>query len=314
MAATEPSRISLKDAAPVVFVNIRAGRGRAGRHAPRVQSFLQQQGIHATFVRTASREELQYRAAEAIKEGCRTLLAMGGDGTVQGLVQAALGRDVAVGVLPAGGGNDFAAALGLPLNPLPAAKCLLAGEGRRIDIARARTSDGSERIYLGGGGIGLDAEAALYAANHYRHLPGRMRYVASALHALRRFKPLRVKATFPGSDLPEMEAPLLLACVLNTPAYGAGLRLAPAARIDDGLLDATLVESLGMTQVLALLPRLISKGEINTPGMKRIRCARVRLTPDRSCVFHGDGEIFGPAPVEVEILPGAVSFLTSRAH
>lgn len=312
MDECSPPFSSPHDPAPVVFVNPAAGRGRAGRYLPLVRALLEQQGCPVQFVETKCRAELEDGVAQALAIGCRTLLAMGGDGTAQGLIQAAFGRDVHIGILPAGGGNDLAAALGFLGHPVSAAKQLLAAKPRRIDVARARTSDGNERIYVGGGGIGLDAEAAQFAANHYRRWPGRLRYIASALHALSKFMPMRVRAEFPGSDLPSMEAGLLIACVLNTPTYGAGLRFAPAARIDDGLLDATFIEHLRLPRLLALLPKLLTSGEIDTPGMKRMRCSKIRLTPERPCMFHGDGEVLGPAPVEIEVLARAVSILAPR--
>lgn len=304
---------SLHNPAAVVFVNPNAGRGKARGCLPRVQALFKQQGCPAQFVETTCRRALEQGVDEAVASGCRALLAMGGDGTAQGLIQAAIGRDVHLGIIPSGGGNDFAVALGFSGHPVLAAKQLLAARPRRIDVARARTADGRERIYVGGGGIGLDSEAAHFAANHYRRWPGRLRYIASALHALSQFTPLRLRAEFPGSDLPSIETNLLIACVLNTPTYGAGLRFAPEARMEDGLLDATFLEDLRLPRLLSLLPRLLTSGEITTSRMKRMQCSRIRLIPERSCLFHGDGEILGPAPVEIEALARAVSILVPGA-
>jgi diacylglycerol kinase (ATP) len=297
---------------PLVLVNPQAGRGRAGKFLPTIRAFFEQYKTPMQFVETKSMGELQERAERAIANGCQTLLAMGGDGTAQGLVQAALGHCVRLGILPAGGGNDFAAALGFSTDPLTAARKLLSAVEKRVDIARARMADGQERIYLGGGGIGLDAEAAQYAANHYRRWPGKLRYVASALHAFRWFVPMPVSLEFPGSEAANFGATSLITCVLNTPTYGAGLRFAPRARIDDGLLDATLVEDLKLPQILALLPRLLASGEIRSPRLKRIRCSQIRIIPARECNFHGDGEIFGPAPVEIGVMAHAVTMLVPR--
>jgi diacylglycerol kinase (ATP) len=172
----------------------------------------------------------------------------------------------------------------------------------------ARTADGNRHLYVGGGGVGLDADAASYAAT-YAWLPGRVRYIAAALRALREFKPLRVRAEFPGSELPPMDAPALLAGVLNTPSYGAGLRLAPAARIDDGSLTTLLVRNLSASQVLAVVPRLLARGDLPGSYVTRASATRVRLSTDRECLFHGDGEILGLAPVEIEVLPKAVRVL-----
>lgn len=248
----------------------------------------------------------------AVDRKHRVLLALGGDGTFQALVNGIYGSDVTVGILPAGGGNDFAAALGLPRDPVSAAQIILKSKPRSVDLVRAHTADGRTRVYVGGGGIGLDSEAARFASGPYRRFPGRLRYVASALRALSEHLLLKVRLEFPGEDLPPEEIGSLVAGVLNTPTYGAGLRLAPDAQIDDGLLNVVLLEDLNALSVLRLLPRLMGSGELRTSRVKRWKVKRVRMSANRPCLFHGDGEIFGPAPVEIEVVPDAVRVLAPR--
>ena len=161
----------------------------------------------------------------------------------------------------------------------------------------------------GGGGIGLDAEAARYASAPYRWLPGRLRYIASALRALVGCVPLEVHIDFPEGLLISWKAKALLAAVLNSPTYGAGLKLASDASLDDGSLHVVLIEDIGTFGVLRLLPRLLGSGELRTSRVRRWRAQRVRLTTDRPCMFHGDGEILGPTPVEIEVVPKAVQVL-----
>jgi diacylglycerol kinase (ATP) len=300
-----------------VFVNPLAGGGRAGRHLLRVRRAFEVEKVPAEFVLTASATDLESRAREAIAEGCRFLLAMGGDGTLQGLANGAYGSGVLLGVLPAGGGNDFAAALGLPKDPVAAVHATLNGQPREVDLLRARTSDGCERLYVGGGGVGLDVDASVYAAGIYRRLPGRLRYVASAVRAWLEFTQLTVQAEFPGSEEAEaatMQESVLLAGVLNAPTYGAGLRVAPDARVDDGWLNLSLVKSLGTREVLGLLPRLLIGGNLPRAYLKQKQAQKVLLRTDRPCFFHGDGEILGPAPVEIEVVPCAVKMLAPRAR
>jgi diacylglycerol kinase (ATP) len=258
---------------------------------------------------TESCEEMESRVRAAISTGHRVFLAMGGDGTLQALVNAAQNSDALLGILPAGGGNDFAAALGLPKDLVTAAEIILSGQPRSVDLLRARTADGRERLYVGGGGVGLDAESARYSSGRYKRIPGRARYLAAALHALSKFKPLHVRAEFPGSTLPAVESQVLLAGALNTASYGAGLRLAPDAQIDDGLFTTLFVRNLKAAEVLAAIPGLLTRGELPDSYVTRVSATRVRLSCDRDCHFHGDGEILGPAPVEIDMLPSAVQML-----
>jgi diacylglycerol kinase (ATP) len=293
----------------VVFLNPVAGGGRARAFLPRIEELFRAFPVHAQFVMTNSAGELESSARAAISQGGRFLVAMGGDGTFQALANAAFGADVVLGVLPLGGGNDFAVALGLPSDPIRAAEVVLCGKPRFVDLVRVRTSEGRTRLYAGGGGIGLDAEAARFASGVYRRIPGRFRYIASALRALAGYVPLDVCLEFPGSNLPRYEAKALLAAALNSPSYGAGLRLAPGATLDDGLLDIVLLEDLSKTEVLRLLPKLIASGELRTSRVHRWRVERVRLTTGQPSVFHGDGEIIGSSPIEIEVVPRKLQVL-----
>jgi YegS/Rv2252/BmrU family lipid kinase len=292
-----------------VFVNTAAGGRRGCACALRIRNLFRELRFPAEFLVTKNSEEIQSNVRQAIANKCKLLLAMGGDGTFQGLVNAAFGEDVVLGILPTGGGNDFAVALGLPGDPVIAARAVAGGQPRWVDLVRVNTADGRSRLYVGGGGVGLDAEAARYASGAFRRLPGRSRYIASALRALAGYVPIEVRIEFSETDLGPIEAKALLAGVLNTPTYGAGLRFAPEAQIDDGLLDVVLIEDLSTFGVLALLPRLIFSGELRTSRVRRWRAQRVRLTTRKPTMFHGDGEIIGPTPVEIEVVPRALRVL-----
>src|SRR5467141_1922293 len=301
--------IALRDFSPIVFVNGAAGGNHTRLHLPRIQKFFALSHLDAKFVMTRSSAELERSARAAIAGKHRLLLVMGGDGTFQALVNAAFGADVLLGVLPSGGGNDFAAALGLPGDPMKSAEAVLRGTPRFLDLVRVRTGEGRTRLYVGGGGIGLDARATHYSSGPYRQLPGRWRYTASALRALVGFVPLDVRVDFPGSDFISHEAKVLLAAVLNSPTYGAGVRLAPGATLNDGSLHAVLIEDIGAFEILQLLPRLMGSGELRTSRVKRWQVRKVRLTTQNPTVFHGDGEILGSTPVEIEIVPRAIQVL-----
>src|SRR2546427_4266289 len=105
--------------------------------ALRIQNLFRELRFPAEFLVTKNSEEIQSNVRQAIANKCKLLLAMGGDGTFQGLVNAAFGEDVVLGILPTGGGNDFAAALGLPGDPVIAARVVAGGQPRWVDLIRA---------------------------------------------------------------------------------------------------------------------------------------------------------------------------------
>jgi diacylglycerol kinase (ATP) len=295
-------------AGATVFVNPCAGGGKAAGKIAGVRAGFAGLNFAARIVESRSAEELRAGVRAAIAEGSKTVIAMGGDGTLQLLVREAVGREVNVGVIPAGGGNDFAAALGIR-SWKQAVNVIALGKIRAVDVARARFVNGEEAEYLGGGGIGLDAEAARYASGKFLKWPGRLRYLASAIAALRAYSGVNAEFEYPGSDAPALRKRVLLAAALNTPTCGGGLRLAPEARMDDGELDFVMIEMLPRLEVAALIPRLLFTGELKTAKVTRFRTTKARLSAREIRWFHGDGELLGNTPVEIEVLPKAIRML-----
>jgi diacylglycerol kinase (ATP) len=295
-----------------VFVNPQAERGRSRRALPKIEAAFQRHGFHATIQETNSVEELEQRVEEALRDGVRHLFAFGGDGTLQGLVNAAYGRDVLFGVIPAGGGNDFARALNLPLDPLGAISAALSGTPRSVDLVRVSTADGATRFYLGGGGVGLDSESAKLANSRYKNRNGRLRYVSAALHAYCNYKPQRVRVTFDDFCSEARWQNFVLSSSLNTPTFGAGIRLSPSARIDDGLLDYAFLPDLSLGLLLQALPQLLFSGLLNLPNLQRKQARKIRIETEKPVHFQGDGELIGLTPVEIEIVPGAARFLAPK--
>jgi diacylglycerol kinase (ATP) len=289
-----------------VFVNPAAGRGSAGRKVAEAREAFVRRKYSVEIVQSKSAAEFRRGVQAAVREGCATLIAMGGDGTLHLLVGEVIGRDVQVGVIPTGGGNDFATALGIAKNLDQAVGIIVRGKTRMVDLVRVRNSNGLNAVYLGGGGIGIDAEALRYANGRFAKWPGRLRYLASAIAALQGFRGAQVEAEFPESDLPRVTKQVLLAAVLNTPTLGGGVRLAPGAELDDGLLEVVMIEMLRKREVLALIPRLLIAGELKSKRVVRMRAAKIRLTAETATDFQGDGELLGKTPVEIEILHRAL--------
>ncbi len=299
----------------LVFVNPAAGRGRAGAALPTLQAFAARSVWNVEFRLTSSALDLAAQAQAAAVAGHSRFFVLGGDGSFQDLVNALYKfPDVVLGILPAGGGDDLADSLGLPHDPLHAAELLRDGEIHSIDAVRVKTSDGAERIYTGGGGVGLDAEASHIAATRLRNLTGRFRYLLAAALAFCSTRPISVTLRWSSGESSDssLKTQALLVAVLNAPSYGAGLRFAPSAKTNDGLLDLVLVEDLNVLEILKALPLLIWRGELRSPRVKRFNVKRVIIETSAPRRFHGDGEILGLTPAEVSILPRAIRILCPR--
>jgi len=305
------NRIVSRIQTAAVFGNPESGGGRSWKLLTKIKAALQQHGFQANICETTSADELEDIVRKSIREGVSHLFAFGGDGTLQRVVNAAYGHDVLFGVIPAGGGNDFARALNLPLDPLGAISAACLGAPRLVDLVRVRTGNGTTRCYLGGGGVGLDSESARLANSRYKNWSGRLRYVSAAILAYRDLKPQRIRVTLDDSfDTPWQH--FVLACLLNTPTFGAGIQLSPRAKIDDGLLDYAFLPELRIGQLLRALPRLLCSGVLHLPNIERMQVRKVRIETETPAYFQGDGEIIGITPVEIELVPGAARFLAPK--
>ena len=294
---------------PLVIVNPSAGRGFAAQIRDTVESYWREQGVFAEFLTPASREEVGSQARAAAESGYSSVVVLGGDGTVHEVINGLAGTDVPIGILPAGGGNDLARALDMPPDLLEAAHSLLVGRTRRIDLLRLTDAAGRACLYAGAGGLGIDAEAARLANTRFRRVPGVARYVAAAIAAFHEARPLAVRVIADGGA---RAFAVLLVAVANAPSYGGGILIAPQAQIDDGWMDLALIAPIGWTQLLDGLLLALRTGDIRWPEMQRLRARKLRLETDRPVLFHGDGEVLGETPVEIEVLPAALQVLAPR--
>jgi diacylglycerol kinase (ATP) len=294
----------------LVIVNPASGGGRALRAEPEVASLLASRGCHVKFVHSKSSEDIRELAKRAATEGFRTVVALGGDGAFHHLVEGIHGTDVVAGFFPAGNGNDIARSLGIPLDPVEAANAFLRGHSHAVDLVQVRFSDGSVAHYMGAGGMGLDAEAAHLANTRFRAWPGVTRYLAGAFTIFFREPLLDVTVEMDGAN---WCGRALFVAVANATSYGSGVRIAPQAEMDDGLLDVVIVGDVGLLRLLEAIPIVLTSGDLRGfPEVTRYRCRRVSLRADRPARVHGDGEDLGVAPAAFEILPGAIRVMVGR--
>ena len=293
-------------------MNPAAGGGHAADSLPSLQAFAVRNKWSVEFRITQTVQDLRAQALAAAATGYKRFLVLGGDGSFQDIVNVLAPYPEAIlGILPAGGGNDLADSLGLPHDPLRAAELLLNGEPEHMDAARVVTSDGKTRLFTGGGGAGVDAQAAYFASTTFRRLTGRPRYLLSAARALVEYQPLQVRLEYRTDDGTTgiLESTSMFVAILNTPSYGAGLRFAPDAVINDGILNLVVVEDMPVHQLLKALPRLIVQGEVRSPRVKRFAVRQLSITTCEPRLFHGDGEVLGYTPLSIEVAPKAFRIL-----
>jgi diacylglycerol kinase (ATP) len=287
--------------------NPAAGGGRSAGLLPAVLRRLEAGGVQVTPHRTASLQDARLAARDAAGQ-VDAVVAMGGDGTVgacaAGLAEAGSSARAALGLIPAGGGNDAARTLGLPFaDPLAAADLLPRLRRRPADLGRV-----GERCYLNIAGAGFDAEVNRFANQRLAWAGARLRYVAAMLAELVGGRPAGFALTLDGEP---RELPAWLVAVANCPSYGGGMRVAPDARADDGLLDVVVIGAMPKRQFLATFPKVYSGRHLEHPAVSVHRARRVELAADRDLAVYADGEPAGGLPASFAVQPAACAVLAA---
>ncbi|MFI7133208.1 diacylglycerol/lipid kinase family protein [Nonomuraea sp. NPDC050153] len=290
-----------------LLVNPAARGGRTLRLLEPVARRLRAGGAELSVIVGDDATDALERACAAVAERPDALVAFGGDGLVHLAVQAVAGTDVPLGIIPAGTGNDFASALGVPLgDPMAAARAVLRMKSRLVDVARIRAAGQADELFAGVVCCGFDSRVN-ERANRMTWPPGMARYLVATVEELRSFRPIPFRVTLDEEEVIEREA--MLVAVANTRSYGAGMRVCPDARPDDGLLDVMMLEAVSKAEFLRVFPRVYRGTHVGhrAVSVRRVRSVRLEIMPgDTDVVAYADGERVGPAPVHCEVRPGAL--------
>jgi diacylglycerol kinase (ATP) len=244
--------------------------------------------------------ESQDLALEAVEQGTDALVVVGGDGMVHLGLQAVGGTDVPFGVAPAGTGNDFARAVGVPRgDPIAAADIVVAGAERRIDLGRT-----GDQWFGGVVAAGFDARVN-DRANRMTWPRGRMRYNIAMLIELGVFRPVPYVLELDGEP---WETSAMLVVAGNIPSYGGGMKVTPDAVVDDGLLDVMVVKPLSTARFLTVFPRVYSGSHVTLPFVEIRRAKQVRIDAP-GITAYADGERLGPLPQTFEAVPSALRIM-----
>jgi diacylglycerol kinase (ATP) len=294
-----------------LVVNPTAGKGRASRPLPEVAGLLRDAGHTVELMLSRHVDEARTMARAAVRDAADVLAVMGGDGMMHlGLNTVAAehraGRTAtALGLIPAGTGNDLCRGLGLdPTDPVAAARVVAAGHSRPVDLVAV-----NDRFVGAVVATGFDA-LVNRRANRMPHPKGSLRYVLAALAEIRVFTPLRYRLRVDG-QVRRLEA--MLIAIGNTAYYGGGMQICPTADPEDGLLDLTIIHPVSRGTLLQLLPRMHTGSFVRHPCVERLRAREVDLEGP-GLIGYGDGEHVDDGPLRVRVVPAAVRVLLPAAR
>ncbi len=301
-----------------IVINPVSGGGRALRRWPRLSAALDRHGVEHESAITSQAGHAVELTQQAIARGRRRLLALGGDGSfnelINGLVEQ---REVPLeqllaAVAPVGTGNDWAHAMQVPDDPDLLAEAMARGKTRCVDLGVARVpgeagSPLRRLAFHNNAGAGINAEALRQTP---RGGPRAIAYLIGLARALMRYQAPRFEVSADGR---RQSGRYLIALAAIGHYYGAGMRLAPAALIDDGFFDLVLIETMSIKAALRRLPKLFNGRLMADPAVYTVRCRSATIHATPACGVEIDGQDFGSTPVELTLMPGALRVLDCRA-
>ncbi len=279
-----------------LLVNPAAGAGAGTRKLDPIRRRLAESGLEVAVAATDSAVHAGELAREAAQRG-EEVVAFGGDGMARIAAAAIRGTDAVLGLLPGGRGNDFAAVLGIPRDPLAACEVIVSGQVRTIDVGEV-----NGQTFLGNASIGLESEVTPIA-NAAPRLGGRAVYLAATMYGLARWRPARFELELDGR---RADYTGYMAAAANSGRFGGGMRLVPDAQLDDGLLDVVVIEHTPRLNFIRNTPKVFRGTHVHEPTVHIERAREIRLGADRPFEVYADGDAIAVTPALVTVVPAAL--------
>ncbi len=304
----------MKTAYIVNSVAVKRSNGRWHR----VEDFITNNGHSPADVRmTGSFGESTRLAREAVESGCQRVVAVGGDGTVNevlnGLFEdgAPLNDDLVLGIIPLGSGCDLARSLGITVETTPVLKHAGNGSTRKLDVGRVEFTDlqgrRQSRLFANIADLGAGGLVVEKASKAPSILGPRPNYVWGILTAAVAYRAREVSISVDGNA--PAKVAIRNAVVANGRYFGRGFLAAPDARMDDGLFDIVSIGDLGTLEALWNVPKLRNGTHLSHAKVSHCRGRRVEVTSDEDVLLEMDGDLVGTLPVTCEVIPAAINVM-----
>ena len=305
---SESSRATSPISRVTVLTNPKAGHGNAPHAAEAAVARFQHLGIDVVEVVGRDATHARELVDDALEQGTDALVVVGGDGVIRLALQSLARRDIPLGIVPAGTGNDHAREYRLPTSdPVAAVDIIAAGHTEAVDLGCITGTDGSQTWFGTIAATGFDSLVS-DRVNRMRWPHGRMRYNLAIVAELSQLRPLPFRLVLDGER--EVTADLTLCAFGITRSYGGGMLICPGADHADGLLDITMVRAKSRLKLIRLFPTVFKGTHI---GLDEVTTARARtVTVDSPGInAYADGDYVCPLPAEISAEPGALRILVA---
>lgn len=284
-----------------IIYNPFSGKGNADKIAGQILATLRRRGEEATFYPTRAEGDGVNQARRALDDGCRQLVCIGGDGTLSEIVGVAAKSDATLYIVPTGTGNDFARVLGLPRDPMEAFNAQFSGKETRIDCGKI-----NGRPFLNVAGSGFDVEVLRRMDEFKKIYPGPKAYRKAVFSTLEKFSAFEAEISIDDGAFERVRTTIIE--IANGQCIGGGMRVAPGAKVDDGLFDVVIVGKVPRWTVPFLLPLFICGLHVHLP-IARVVSAKKFIMRAKDMVVEVDGQLEKMDQAEFEIMPGALKIM-----
>ena len=278
-----------------IILNPKSGGGKVKKVFEKIKPILDEKKVEYVVYETEKEKQAIYLANELTKEGACDIVVIGGDGTLNEVVNGFSNfENCRLGLIPAGTGNDFATGANIPKDPVAALDLILNGEAKYTDYMQMDAGVRGINII----GTGIDVEI-LQRCKRSKILKGKLQYLISLIISLLKFKNYKVTAKFYGK---EKEYQALIACVGNGCMFGGGIRMCPKAQIDDNKLDFVVADGVKRRKIPGAFIKLM-KGRILEQDFTRFEnVERVEVYPEKKFIMNVDGELYEDLEFKVSIV------------
>jgi diacylglycerol kinase (ATP) len=297
----------------VFLVNPASDNGKTGKRWPELARRASALGLEGETHFSDRPGDLIALARNAADAGAGLVVAAGGDGTLNEVVNGLAGRETVLATIPLGTGMDFGRTYGLPTRFDDAVRTALTGDTRTIDAGRVayRTwaGDEAERWFANVGSVGMSGAVAQRANGMSKALGGKATFFYALVRVFLEWQNTDVTVTF---DDGERRGRMHDVIVANGKWHGGGMKLAPDASSDDGLFDVVLIGDVSKVDFLTTAPKIYKGAHVHHPKVEVLRSRRVEVTATETLPIELEGEQVGTTPATFELVPGALRVRVPR--
>ena len=285
-----------------IIVNPGAGGGKGRKMFPLLRQKLLERKISFHLQFSENADHLTHLTRQAQGEGYNVIMVCGGDGTAHYALQALVGGQGVMGIIPLGTGNDFAGNLGIAEDLDFACDLLTKGKVRKIDVIQVN----SERYMVGVGGVGFDSEVNSLANRLSRFISKKATYVLPVLYKTLVYRPKIISLQL---DNETLRGPVLMVAFGNIKSYGKGMKITPLAEPDDGLFDICWIDPVKKFSLFRFFPTVFRGEHIEMPEVYYYRSTSARVESSLPLDLYGDGEFICQTPFTLRLLHQALRVL-----